>query len=154
MQGFHMQSLAITFAAVFAVLAVSTSTPAAAQNSQAFGDTVVHFNAIPTLALGEAMAKRYAITRSNRVGLLNIAVQKTRADGSSEALTATISGEAVNLTGQRTPITFREIPGDEVSYIGLFDARGPETYTFNLDIRPSGSTQALNVRFNHNFPPE
>lgn len=149
-----MQNLAITFVMLVIALAVSAPAPAAAQNSQAFGDTVVHYNAIPTLALGEAMAKRYAISRSSRSGLLNIAVQKTLADGSSEALAATISGDAVNLTGQRTPITFREIPGDEVSYIGLFNARGPDTYTFNLSIRPNGSAQDLNVRFNQNFPAE
>ncbi|MEO8012404.1 MAG: DUF4426 domain-containing protein [Dokdonella sp.] len=145
---------AVNIALAIVLFATSLATTARAQNSQTFGDTLVHYNAIPTLALGEAMAKRYAITRSARAGLLNIAVQKTRDDGSTQALAATISGDAVNLTGQRTTIAFREIAGEEVSYIGVFDANGPDTYTFNLSIRPNGSTQALNVRFNQNFPAE
>lgn len=143
-----------TLAAALALISTSAASPVAAQNSQVFGNTTVHYNAIPTLALGEAMARRYAITRSSRTGLLNIAVQKTRSDGSTEALPASVSGDAVNLTGQRTPIAFREIPGDEVSYIGVFDAKGPDTYTFSLSIRPHDAAQALTVRFNQNFPAE
>ena len=122
-----------------------------AQNSERFGVYEVHYNALVTGMLGADMARQYGITRSNRGGMLNIAVQKTVEDGSSVAVPATISAEAVNLTGQKAPVSVREIAGPDVSYIGLFDVKGPDTFTFTVTIKPEGASQAFTLRFSQNF---
>ncbi len=129
----------------------AASTCALAQNSQRFGDYEVHYNALATSALGAAMADKYAITRSARSGMLNIAVHRIGGDGAAIAVPAEIRAEAVNLTGQKSPVRIREIAGEDVSYIGLFDVKGPDTYTFTLSITPQGATQAFTLRFNQNF---
>jgi hypothetical protein len=123
---------------------------ALAQSPQRFGAYEVHYNALATSTLSADVAKQYSITRSARGGMLNIAVQKPGADGSSVAVTATISGEATNLTGQKSPIAFREIAGADVSYVGLFEVKGPDTYTFTLSIKPADAA-AFTLRFNQNF---
>lgn len=128
-----------------------TAVNAHAQNSQQFGDIVVHYNALATNLLSADVARQYGITRSSRGGLLNIAVQRTATNGAAVAVRSTISGEAVNLTGQKKPIVFREIAGDDVSYIGLFDVSGPDTWTFALTITPQDTAKALSLRFNQNF---
>jgi hypothetical protein len=122
-----------------------------AQQSERFGDYLVHYNALSTDNLSADVARQYGITRSSRGGMLNIAVQKVAADDSTEAVKAKISGQAVNLTGQKSPIEFREIAGTDVTYIGLFEAKGPDTYTFTLSIRPDGVERAFTLRFNKNF---
>lgn len=122
-----------------------------AQNSQQFGEFVVHYNALASNLLSADVARQYDITRSRRGGLLIIAVQRTAANGADVAVKSAISGEAVNLTGQKKPIVFREIAGADVSYIGLFDVNGPDTWTFALTITPDDTAKALSLRFNQNF---
>jgi len=142
-------STVFSFACALAFLL--TPILAHAQNSQQFGDIVVHYNALASDLLSADVARQYGITRSNRGGLLNIAVQRTAANGAGVAVKSTISGEAVNLTGQKKPIVFREIAGADVSYIGLFDVSGPDTWTFALTIKPDDSAKPLSLRFNQNF---
>ncbi|MBL0163429.1 MAG: DUF4426 domain-containing protein [Xanthomonadales bacterium] len=122
--------------------------------TQTFGRYLVHYSALSTQLLNEQMAKQYSIERSPKRGLINLSVQKVAADETTSAVAATISGEATNLTGQKTPITIREIPDLYVSYIGLFDVVAPDTYTFALTIKPEGSDQILSLRFNKNFVAE
>lgn len=141
---------------IAAVALMAGATPALADSSgtEKFGDYLVHYSALSTQLLNAGMADQYSIQRSPKRGLINLSVQKVSADETATAVAATISGEAVNLTGQKTPITIREIPDLYVSYIGLFDVAAPDTYTFTLSIKPEGSTQAFTLRFNKNFVAE
>jgi hypothetical protein len=142
------------FALSAPLLMMAFAQSTSAQSSEQFGDYIVHFNALSTESIGRAMAKKYAITRSSRHGMMNISVQKaSEADGST-ALRAKISGTSVNLMGQNSDVVFREIPDTYVSYIGLFPVKGPDTYTFNLTILPEGATRPINLRFNQNFAGE
>jgi hypothetical protein len=137
--------------------ALSIALPAHAgpgDGSQRFGDYLIHANALPTLALGADMARQYSITRSDRRGMLNVSVQKVAADGSTSAVAADISGVATGLSGHASPIEMREIPGEYVSYIGLFDVSPPDTYTFKLSIKPVDSERAYELRFSHGFVAE
>lgn len=126
----------------------------AEDGSQRAGDYVVHYNALPTAALSPAMASQYAITRSPRHGMLNVSVRRLGADASDTALAARIEGMATTLTGAKVPVTIREIAGTEVSYIGLFEFDPPDTLTFELKVTPQGSTQAIALRYNHDFTAE
>lgn len=122
--------------------------------TETFGRYLVHYSALSTQRLNEQMAKQYSIERSPKRGLLNISVQVVATDETTTAVAATISGEASNLTGQKTAITIREIPDLHVSYIGLFDVVAPDTYTFTMSIKPEGSEQSFTLRFSKNFVAE
>ncbi len=122
-----------------------------AQSSERFGDYEVHYNALSTTSLGADIARKYDIMRSSRNGMLNIAVRNVADSSNDTAVRADISGSAVNLTGQKSNIAFRKIEGTEVSYIGLFAVKGPDTYTFDLSIRPEGAVRPFTLRFNQNF---
>ena len=137
-------------AALFAT-ALLVGASATAQNSERHDGYDVHFNALATASLDATMARQYDIERSPRRGMLVIAVQRPGADGIASGVAATIRGEAVNLTGQRQPIVFREIAGAEVSYIGTFDIKGADTWTFTLSIQPTGAARAFPLRFNQNL---
>ena len=135
------------------LLTAFVPTHAHAQNSERFGVYEVHYNALVTGMLGADMARQYGITRSNRGGMLNIAVHKTADDGSSVAVPATLSAEAINLTGQKSPVTVREIAGPDISYIGLFDVNGPDTFNFH-DFDQAGKARRRHshtLRFSQNF---
>jgi hypothetical protein len=134
-------------------LLVATSTAFAdpSEGTTKFGDYLIHHNALSTEVLSADMARQYAIERSPSRGMLNISVQKIAADETAAPVAAEIHGEATNLSGLHSPVTIREIPGDYVSYVGLFDVSPPDTYTFVLTIKPSGSDQTHTLRFNQNF---
>lgn len=137
---------------VLAVAVVSTTSRAdTTRDAERFGDYLIHTNALPTQALGADMARHYSIERSPRRGMLNVSVQKVAADGTTTAVAASISGMASNLTGHKSPIEIREIPGEYVSYIGLFEVTPPDTYTFALSVKPVDSDRAYDVRFSHSF---
>ncbi|MEZ5460993.1 DUF4426 domain-containing protein [Dokdonella sp.] len=142
------------FRAVIGLILIALSSLALADNQESslkFGDHVVHFSALPTDFLSEEIAKQYAIERSPNRGMLNISVQKDLGDGATQAVAASITGEATNLAGQDVPIEIREIPGSYVSYVGLFDINAPDTYTFTFSVTPEGATVPLTLRFNKNF---
>jgi hypothetical protein len=143
----------IHFALPTLLTAIATTLPntSHAQSSERFGEYEVHYNALSTESLGAEMARKYGITRSNRNGMVNIAVQKIGDVEADMAVPAKVSGTATNLTGQKSDIVFREIAGQHVSYIGQFAVKGPDTYTFNLSILPAGATRPLTLRFNQNF---
>jgi len=130
---------------------VCMALPATAQDSERIDGHEVHFNALVTTSLDAAMARQYGIERSARRGMVVLAVQAIEESGEPRAVSAQVSGEAVNLTGRRVPIAFREIAGADVSYIGLFDLDGVDTWTFNLSIRPHAATRAFPLRFNRNL---
>ena len=135
-------------------LIASASAAADSSGTETFGDYLVHYSALSTQLLNAEMARQYAIERSPKRGLLNISVQQVAADKTATAVAASITGEASNLTGQKTAITIREIPDLYVSYFFFYDAAAPETYTFTLTIKPEGSKQSFNLRFSKNFVAE
>ena len=139
---------------VIAILAVLISSHALAQveSPQKFDDFLVHFNALSGQNLPPQMAKQYGIERSSKNGLLTIVVQKQASDGSDTPVSASISGKAVNLTGLETPLRMREIrEGGDISYIGEFAVKGPDTYRFTLSIKPEGATRAYTLKFEQNY---
>ena len=145
------------FSAVLGLALIALSPLALADSQESslkFGDHVVHFSALPTDFLSEEIAKQYSIERSPSRGMLNISVQKDLGDGATEAVAAHITGEATNLTGQEVPIEIREIQGSYVSYVGLFDIAGPDTYTFTFSVLPEGASLPLTLRFSKNFTGE
>lgn len=126
---------------------------AQAERAETAGDYTVHYNAIPTTALGADIARGYGITRSGGRGLINIAVLRQRAgETSGSAVTAKVSAAVRSLTGQRSDIELREIrDADAIYYIGDFRIRGEELLRFEVEVTPDGGAQAIPVRFEQAF---
>ena len=80
-----------------------------AQQSQDFGDYVVHYNALNTNLIPPQVAKAYGIQRSSSRALLNITVLKKVMDNPGTPVKAEIATTSTNLTGQRRQIEMREI---------------------------------------------
>jgi len=80
-----------------------------AQQSQDFGDYVVHYNALNTNFIPPQVAKGYGIHRSSSRALLNITVLKKVMDTPGTAVKANVTASGTNLTGQRREIDIREI---------------------------------------------
>lgn len=107
---------------------------AAAGQSERYGDYVVYYSALSTDLLTPDVARSYGFVRSSHRGLVNIAIR--RAD---KAVTGVVSGSAVNLSGQRVPVDFREVKdGDAIYYLGTFPISGSDTVRFELTVAPSG----------------
>jgi hypothetical protein len=132
---------------------LSQATIAAAQQSQEFGEFVIHYNALNTNLIPPQVAQGYGIKRSSSRVLVNITVIKTGADGIEFPVQASVRADAVNLTGQRRNIEMREIRegADAIYSIGEFSVRNMETYAFKIQVTPEGETQPLLFEFRQQF---
>lgn len=133
--------------------ALAFSSPGVAQQSQDFGDYVVHYNALNTNLLPPQVAKGYGITRSPSRALLNITVLRKVMDLPGTPVAAKVTASATNLTGQLREIDIREIDDSEgaIYYIGEFPVHNLETYRFEVSVAIEGETEPLMVRFKQQF---
>lgn len=134
--------------ACLCLLAVS----ARAENSQDFGDYVVHFNALTTDLLQPKVASEYGIKRSGSHAMLNVVVLRKLLGTSGQPVTATVTGKATTLNGQQRTLSLREIrEPNAIYYIADFDVGNEEILTFKLDVVPAGEKDALQVQFRQQF---
>ncbi len=125
---------------------------ATAENSQDFGDYVVHFNALNTSYLPPAITREYGLKRSKNRGMLNVAVLRKVMGTTGKPVEAEISASATNLTGQKRNIALREIrEGNAIYYIGDFPIAHEETLRFTLQVKPGDKGDAHEVKFSHQF---
>lgn len=137
------------FAAALLVLA---SGMANAENSQDFGDYVVHFNALSTDLLPASVTKQYEIKRSKNRGMVNIAVLKKNMGTAGEPTAAKLTVTATNLTGQQRSIDVREVrEGQAIYYIGEFPVTDEEILRFSATIVPEGGNETYEVKFKQQF---
>jgi len=138
---------------VFLVFMLSLAiTPRAQANSQDFGDYVVYYSAFPSDFLQADVARSYHIRRSGSRGLLNITVLKKVMNTPGTPITAKVSTNAVNLTGQGRHIDMREI--DEkgaIYYLGEFNVSNAETFDFTVSVTIDGLNKPLTVQFRQQF---
>lgn len=140
--------IAWLFAAHFAVIAIT----AHAQYAENFGAYRVRYNALPTEHLLPNVAQAYGIPRSQQLGLVNIAVQRSADGDTSAPIRATLNGTATSLAGQRVALKFREIAEDgAVYYIAQFPISAPDTYRFDISITPESATSPYTLKFGQDF---
>ena len=133
------------------VLATPFST-AKAEQSQDFGDYVVHFNALPTSFLIPSVANKFKVRRSKNRAFLNISVLKKYMGTSGEPISARVATQAVNLTGQAREIGMREIrEGQAIYQLGDFKIHNEETLDFTIELRPVGTDKTYIVKFRQQF---
>jgi hypothetical protein len=123
-----------------------------AENSQDFGDYVVHFNALNTSHLPPGATREYNIKRSKNRGMINIAVLRKIMGTAGKPVAAEVSAMATNLTGQKRAIELREVrEGTAIYYIGDFPITHEETLRFRVDVKPEGQGDAHEVNFKQQF---
>ena len=135
-----------------AVLITCFTGIAMAENSQDFGDYVVHFNALSTVHLPPAVTKQYDIKRSKNRGMVNIAVLRKMLGTAGKPIEAELSASATNLTGQKREIKLREVREDTaIYYIGEFPISHEETLRFTVSVKPEGQSETQQVKFKQQF---
>lgn len=118
----------------------------------AFGDLTVRYSAISTDQLFGDAAGRYGIERSPRNGLVNIAVERRRGDGTSDSVAAVVSGKVADLTGHARPLRFRETrEAGAYDYLGEFAVDASGTYVFTIDVALPGQAAPHRVTFNRDY---
>jgi len=124
-----------------------------AQQSQDFGNYVVHYNALNTNLIPPQVAQAYGIRRSPSRALLNVTVLKKVMDTPGTPVSAKVTGGATNLTGQRRELEIREIrePEGAIYYVADFTVHNLETYRFEVTVAIAGEEDPLQVRFTQQF---
>ncbi|PHS72748.1 MAG: hypothetical protein COB22_03975 [Cycloclasticus sp.] len=135
------------------ILVLLTPTWGVADNVYESGEYVVYYNAFTADSLPTNMATAYGILRSKYKGVLNISVQKKRRPGElPQSVTAKVNVEARNLVGQLKELEPRKITeGDAIYYISEFRVSHKERITFDVEVLPTGETQALELKIKQQF---
>ena len=98
------------------------------------GDVTIRASAMPTAMLAPEVASRYGIARDDRTVMLLVAVRQGT-EMQETSLPATITATVTNLSGQRQPITLRELRSDDLlDYVGTVETSLPDTLRFDLTI--------------------
>ncbi|PCI08724.1 MAG: hypothetical protein COB77_01660 [Gammaproteobacteria bacterium] len=137
----------------FFILAISLgSVNTFAENSQEFGDYVIHYNAFRSDTISTEVAKQYGLTRANNRVLINIAVLKKVLNTTGKPTSSVITGHASNLTGQLKQLEFKEIKeGTAIYYLADTKISDGEFLKFNIKIIPEGETRAARLKFDKRF---
>lgn len=122
---------------------------APAEAMQQFGALRVRYNALPSLAVNDAMASAYGIERGAGKAMVIVALRQLQG---AEELPAQgqISGMATDLSGRRQPIAFRTVrTGDYVDHVGVVEISRYDSLRFVLTVQSAqgGGT----VRFERSF---
>ena len=128
-----MQQLS-RYLTVTLLLAASTFTGASlAEQKQQLGEWDVHYNAFNSTFLTPEIASTYDIQRSEKTGLVNIAVLNR---ANQQAVAANIKGHVINPRGGVQTLEFQKIDeGTSVYYIADFLFGDEELMRFKIDIR-------------------
>jgi len=131
-----MRAFLINVSVIMLIVAsVSISTYSHATQGGQFeqsGRFQVHYMALSSTFLTPKIAKTYHIKRSRFNAFVNISVLDTLLDG-NPAVKASISGKAVNLTGNTRQLDFKEvIEGDAIYYISELPFRNDEQFTIHV----------------------
>ncbi len=144
----HVSAIVLLFAA----LALSLCMPLVAQQSEDFGDFEVHYSTLNTNMLSPDVARAYGIQRSGNRAMLNVTVLDKSDSGLNSAMTASVSAEATNLTGQRRVIDLQEIRDqDAIYYVGTFRIHNEEMLNFQLSVQPEGIPRPRQISFRQQF---
>lgn len=133
-----------------AIVLLLTSSPSHGDQSQTFGEIVVHYGALAADQLPAEAARAYGFERSAGRGLLTVAVQKN--DTAATSLAASVVASAITLSGHRIDIPMREVrEGDSISYLGQFPVRSRDTLRFSLAVTPAGASTPLALSFSKDY---
>jgi len=128
------------------------SATAMAEQSQTFGDYVVHYNAFTTEIITPAVAKQYGIKRSKNRAMYNITVLKKVMGTTGKPTEAKVTGHAFNLNRQMKTLNPRKVTeGTAIYYIGDLAVTDKETLEFSFQITPADKTSPFEISFRQQF---
>jgi hypothetical protein len=136
---------------LFALLTFSVRIEA--QQSQDFGEYVVHYNTLNTNLIPPQVAQGYGIKRSSSRALINVTILKKVMNTPGTPVSASVTANGTNLTGQRREIEIREIEDQEgaIYYLGEFPVHNLETYQFTIHVLVANEEEPLVVKFKKQF---
>ena len=138
---------------MLALLLLTLALPAQAQNSNVreVGAYTIFYDVVPTAFLDPQIAQAYSVTRSRGLGLLRITVMKKDEQGHLQPVSQPrVSGQAGNLAGQTSPLSFREVQvgrGDGYSTISTFRYSHETAMRFNLRVHYTSGKPAEELHF-------
>lgn len=105
------------------------------------------YNLLPTLALGEAVAREYGVERSAGTALLVVALRRSGADGDETTADGEVSAEAVDLAGRRQAVALRRVAtGDYVDHVGVVQVGAHDTLRVRVGVVADGRRQEFDFQ--------
>lgn len=137
----------------FAILVCSLfSLTAIAEQSIQYKDYTIHYNAFNSTVIDANAAKKYQLTRSKFIGMVNIAVIKNNSDGTQSAVKSFNQGTVANLIQQQQALKFTTISeGKAIYYIASFKFADKEHMNFEIAVQPDPNQPAKVITFNQQF---
>ena len=119
-------------------------------DSKDFGEYTVSWSVLPSTFLTPEIAKENNLQRSKSIGIVNVAIMQTNADGTLSPVAGQVEGRVTNDIQQVRFLAFRRIQeGNAVYFIAEYQYGTAELLTFNVTARPTGHNQELPIRFSH-----
>ncbi len=111
---------------------------ALASQAMTLGNWIVHYSAVHAIDLPASSLAPYNIKRDGNTTVINIAPQNKQ----GKAFSATVTGEAKNLLGNRQKLKFQEVKqGDAIYYLASYHHRNQEQTTFSITIETQSTRQ-------------
>ena len=111
------------------------------------GPLRARYNLLPTLALGEAVAREYGVERAPDTALLVVALRRPTADGDETAAEGEVSAEVIDLAGRRQVVALRRIvTGDYVDHVGTVQAQAHDTLRVQVAVLAEGRRQEFDFQ--------
>lgn len=112
-----------------------------------FGEYQVHYSIFSSSFLRPEVAQQYDLTRSQSIGVVNIAIMKEAEDGSIKTVGGQIEGQVYNDVQQSSYMGFRRVQeGKDMYYLAQFQYANGEMLTFQITVRPQGTDLELPIR--------
>lgn len=131
---------------------------ATAQQYEQVGDVQIHYSAVTTSFLPEAVAREHQIQRSPAMALLNVSVLEEREDGTTRSVPARVDGRVDGRVGSVAedddgrPLSFRTLRiGDTPSQVAVFRIDDDEPMRFDLEVYHDRNAEPARVRFIQRF---
>lgn len=141
-----------TLSRLLAVAALVFSPLTLAEQAISDGRYEIHYNAFNSSFITSEVAQQNNLVRSKYRALVNVSVLKIGEDGSKEATTAIVSGQAANLLGQAQQLEFKKIDeGNALYYIGDFRFTEDEQLKISLSVQPDPNQPAYSIEFDQRF---
>ena len=113
--------------------------PPAPSVAELDGSLRAHYNLLPTLALGEAVAREYGVARDAGSALLVVALRRPGAGGDETTADGEVTAEVVDLAGRRQTVALRRVStGDYVDHIGVVRVGAHDTVRVRVGVASDG----------------
>ena len=124
--------------------------PPAPSVAELDGRLRAHYNLLPTLALGEAVAREYGVEREADSALLIVALRHPATEGGKTTADGEVTAEAIDLAGRRQTVAVRRVStGDYVDHVGTVRVGAHDTVRVHVVVDADGQRHEFD--FQRNF---